>query len=144
MLFRSPLGFAALRGLEAEVSWNARDLTFGGFRSGPVAIVAKLAGGRLETELRSASLPSCQIVLDGAGEVPRLALALRSAEPAAFLGDLLGFGRLTGKGTFDVALTAEGQNEAEMIATLRGHMALAIAEGTLAGLDLAKIGRAHV
>jgi len=131
-----PLGFAALRGLEAEITWNARNLKAGGFATGPVAIAAKLSGGRLETELRSASLPSCQIVLDGSGDMPRLALAFRSAEPAAFLGDLLGFGRLGGKGTFDVALAAEGQNEAEMIATLKGQMALAIEEGTLAGLDL--------
>ncbi|MBM3521078.1 MAG: hypothetical protein FJX63_10015, partial [Alphaproteobacteria bacterium] len=131
-----PLGLATLRGLDADLTWNAQSLSVGEFRTGPVAISARLANGRLETQLQSASLPSAKIVLDGAGDVARLALALRSAEPASFLGDLLGFARLTGKGTFDLALAAEGQNEAEMISTLKGQFALAMSEGTLAGLDL--------
>lgn len=83
------------------------------------------------------------VILDGSGDIPTAGvdLALESVSALPLLKDALGFEWLDGRGNITVATTGRGASERQIIASLNGKVAIAMANGAVAGVDIGKILR---
>ncbi|MGA8760054.1 MAG: AsmA family protein [Stellaceae bacterium] len=78
------------------------------------------------------------VTVDGSGAAPsvglNIALAQVQIDPLAQA--LIGDSRLTGTGNLDIAVTARGRSQRELINTLSGRAALSLANGQIEGVNL--------
>ena len=78
------------------------------------------------------------VTVDGSGAAPsvglNIALAQVQIDPLAQA--LIGDSRLTGTGNLDIAVTARGRSQRELINTLSGRAALSLANGQIKGVNL--------
>jgi AsmA protein len=133
-----PLGFEALRGIVADLTLDTSSLSYGSLHLGAARLAASLAKGHLDVRLASEVLPQARLVIDGGGDVPTLAMAIRGKSYAEQLGQLVGIGWLEGAGEFDLALSATGRTQQEMISTLKGTANLVLGQGRIRGLDVTR------
>jgi AsmA protein len=130
------LGFEALRGIDVGANLAVQNLVWGGFKSGPGKVSARLSGGRLDADIAAGDAARINVTLDGSGALAGLALSVSNGS-AALLGPLAGATWLAGQGEMRAELSATGRTQEEMIATLRGEARVALGEGALHGLDVA-------
>ncbi len=84
-----------------------------------------------------------EVVLDGSSDVPvavaNIVLDAVAAQP--LLKGALGFDWLDGRSNITVALSGQGTSERQIVSALKGKVSLAVANGTLSGIDIGKIVR---
>ncbi|MBI2718062.1 MAG: AsmA family protein [Rhizobiales bacterium] len=135
---RAPLGFEALRGLDAAVTADTPDLGLRGLHTGPARVTAVVARGRLEAKIAAVSGSQADVMLDGSGLVPGFAAAFRSNDAQGILSRLAGISWLEGAGNLSASLTASGVSQQEMVASLKGQAELALGQGRIRGFDIVK------
>lgn len=141
-----PLPFEALLGWEAEVQIAAREVSLARERLlEDAAATLTLAGGQLRLANLAAGLGggslSANLAVDAAARPPALALqaTLRGAHVTAPLFDTaldLAGGVIDGA----ASLTAAGFAPGGLLASLGGTVSLSARDGSLAGIDLARMG----
>lgn len=145
---RTPLGFAALRGVDIKAQLKAKKLVYGAIELGPAMIEAALAKGRLDARISEADLyggkADVQIALDGGSDVPAMEVTFTARGVAArdFLRDLAGLERLDGTASLTAVLNGSGNNQQEMVSTLEGAAAISVDKGSIRGLDVSAVAAA--
>ncbi len=143
----APLNFAMLHGFDAAFTLAAESILWRTLRIDQPALALKLLDGRLHADLTDLTLyrgrGQAALDLDAAATPPALGLALNlaGADIQALLDAAIGFGRLTGTGMVEFAVTARGGSQRALIATLGGKGALDIADGHLNGFNLLELAR---
>jgi AsmA protein len=84
-----------------------------------------------------------ELTLDGSGQVPATAanLTLDGVATSTLLHDALGLDWLEGHARMTLGLTGRGISERQMMETLNGRVDMAMADGAIAGMDIAKLLR---
>ncbi|MGQ0484563.1 MAG: AsmA family protein [Hyphomicrobiales bacterium] len=145
---RTPLGFAALRGLDIKAELKAKKLFYGAIETGPATIEARLANGRLYAHISGTEFyggkADARILLDGAGGVPALDLTFSASGVKArdFFNDFSGLDRIDGTASLTAVVNGSGNTEQEMVSTLEGAAAIGVDKGGIRGLDAAAMAAA--
>lgn len=140
---RKQLPFALLRSLDAEASLEARSLAYGPFSTGPGRLQAVLADGKLDVtaaaQLANGGTASLGVKADATAAPPSVDLTLdaRDTEAQPLFTALMGASQITGNGSFAASLSATGHTQEELTGTLKGTASLNLANGRIAGSDLA-------
>lgn len=140
---RTPLPFALLKTFNAELGIDARSLSYGGFKAAASRLKLTLADGKLEASgaarLGNGGTATFLAKADATAMPPSMSLALAAdgAEAQPLLGALTGARQITGTGSFAADVSAAGTTEEELIGTLKGTASLSLANGRIAGTDLA-------
>ena len=142
-----PIDFSGLRAFDAAAVLTVGDLRYGGLAARDVTLETSLTGGVLDTKLRDIRLldgrASGQVVLNGARKMPIVQASFqgRGLDGHRLLMGYVGFDGIEGMAEIAVAVAAQGQNESEMIASLRGSAGFSFTGGAIRGVDIASIMR---
>lgn len=140
---RNVLPFALLRTFDAEVGIDARSLSFAEVTTAAARLKLTLAAGKLAVSgaarLANGGTATWTADADAAALPPSLSLTFKAdgAEAQPLLGALTGARQITGTGSFSAAVSATGTTEEELIGTLKGNASVSLANGRIAGTDLA-------
>ncbi len=145
---RTPLGFAALRGVDIKAQLKTKKLVYGAIETGPATVEAALAKGRLNARISETEFyggkADVQIVLDGGGGVPALEVTFTARGVAArdFFRDLTGLDRIDGTASLTAVLSGAGRTQQEMVSTLEGAAGINVDKGGIRGLDASAMAAA--
>jgi uncharacterized protein involved in outer membrane biogenesis len=140
---RASLPLGPLRMFDAEMSILSRTASYGGLETGPSRFAAEVKDGKLTASgalrLASGGTASFSTGIDAAALPPAgsLSLTAENADVASLLGALTGLRALSGTGTLALDLTAKGNTQEELVGTLKGTASISLADGQLAGPDIA-------
>lgn len=135
---------ALLRETNAEGDLRIGKLKAFGIHSQDISIKVAAKGGRITLGPNAAKLYSGtyngQTTINASEKVPqfRFEEKLASVQLGPFLKDAQVFDRFTGAGNVSLALTAQGLDAEQIKRTLTGSVAVAVKEGAIEGIDLAK------
>lgn len=141
------IDFTGLSAVDGVLDIETSEVTYGSLRTGPVAIKAKLAEGRLDAQLDGLSLYGGRgrgrLLLDGSTKTPEIRGALEAdgVSVRGLLGDFAGFSSLSGAGKLSLSLSAKGSSQLELISTLTGSARIEAANGAFADVDLRRIAQ---
>ena len=133
----SPLELADL-----DVDLNIGSIAYRKFQIETSTAAIRVKDDRLTADLSRMALYRGSgrgtVTVDGSGAAPsvgiNIALAQVQIDPLAQA--LIGDSRLTGTGNLDIAVTARGRSQRELINTLSGRAALSLANGQIKGVNL--------
>jgi uncharacterized protein involved in outer membrane biogenesis len=135
----TPLDLAALRILDADLTFALAEVTEGALTLRALEGRLVNAGGQARLEPFAATLPGGRLALalaaDATGTVPALQIrgGGQGLDPAALLGAFGLASPLTGRSDLDMDLRGEGGTWRAVAATATGHLGLAVTEGRLSG-----------
>ena len=138
----SGLSFTGLNGIDGDLLLSTFKVKWNDAEFGPAEMSSTLKDGRLETAIRDASLyggkASAKITLDGAKESPVLQLVLdaRDIRGERFFEEFARVDWLAGTTGLKVSLSATGNNQQEMLSTLKGNFEIAVSDGEITGLNI--------
>jgi AsmA protein len=141
----TPIDFSALKAIDAAASLQVGELVYGGVIARDVAIETTLTRGVLDSKLRDIELfngrASGQVVLNGARQTPTVQASFQgqNLDGHRLFKDYAGFEGIEGTTEIALALAAQGHNQSEMIASLRGSAAFSFSGGAIRGFDLASV-----
>jgi AsmA protein len=136
----TPLGLA-----DADLTLSAERIVYKHLASGPARLKlvskSRIAKLTLEEMLLYGGRGRGVLTLDASGEVPVTGadLTLEGVSASPLLKDALGFDWLEGRSTITVALAGQGASERQIVETLNGKVETRTANGTLTGIDVAKL-----
>ena len=145
---RAPLPFAVLRGIGAELRIQARSLAYGNARAGAADVNATLKDGKLDATIEAQpegnGTLNVTLGVDTGSAPPSVSLNIQSvnAPVQPLLGALTGVRGLTGTGDLTADLSASGTTQEELAGTLKGTASIGVANGRIAGIDLAALFQA--
>jgi len=145
---RVPLPFAVLRGTDAELRIQARSLAYGNVRAGAADVNATLKDAKLdatiEAQQEGTGTLNVTLGVDAGSAPPGVSLNIQSVNAAVqpLLGVLTGVRGLTGTGDLTADLSASGTTQEELAGTLKGTASIGVANGRIAGIDLAALFQA--
>ena len=133
----SPLELA-----DVDVDLNIGNIAYRKFQIETSTVAIRVKDDRLTADLSRVALYRGSghgtVTVDGSGAAPsvglNIALAQVQIDPLAQA--LIGDSRLTGTGNLDIAVTARGRSQRELINTLSGRAALSLANGQIKGVNL--------
>ena len=133
----SPLELA-----DVNVDLNIGSIAYRKFQIETSTVAIRVKDDRLTADLSRVALYRGSghgtVTVDGSGAAPsvglNIALAQVQIDPLAQA--LIGDSRLTGTGNLDIAVTARGRSQRELINTLSGRAALSLANGQIKGVNL--------
>lgn len=145
---RVPLPFAVLRGIDAELRIQSRSIAYGNATAGASDVNATLKDGKLDATI--AAQPegngtlNVTLGVDSTSAPPSVSLNIQSVNAAVqpLLGVLTGVRGLTGTGDLTADLSASGTTQEELAGTLKGTASIGVANGRIAGIDLAALFQA--
>ena len=142
-----PIDFSALNAINADLALNVGALIYKQIKAGPVAITAKISGGKLNAELANLKLyggaGAGSLSIDASGKVPAQSFkfSLNDLDAYPFLRDAAGFGRIEGTGNILVDLTGSGASQRAIVSALNGAANFEFANGAIRGINIAKMVR---
>mgnify|MGYP001169822354 CR=1 FL=1 len=146
---RSPLGFAALRAFDTEITLETPSLTFGTLKEQPARMVVSSTGGKFDASLAVMPADGTRFVaeanIDATASPPSFALTLKSDNASAgqVLQLLTGQDWVSGTGAISAALSGSGDTQEQIIGTLKGKASVTLGAGAIAGPDIvAMLGQA--
>lgn len=145
---RAPLPFAVLRGIGAELRIQARSLAYGNARAGAADVNATLKDGKLDATIEAQpegnGTLNVTLGVDTGSAPPSVSLNIQSvnAPVQPLLGALTGVRGLTGTGDLTADLSASGTTQEELAGTLKGTASIGVANGRIAGIDVAALFQA--
>ncbi len=138
------LPFNDLKAADAEIAITTDEMTAGAVKTGPTALRATLTDGALVAHAETQALFGGKGVLDltlqhGNGTQMKLGLDVTGATAKDFLGKAFGVTFLSGPVDVKGDLSASGSSPAQLVSTLAGTARVALRDGEVDGIDLAKL-----
>jgi len=143
----APIDFSALKAINADLGLSVKKLIYQDIKAGPVAIAAKIKGGKLTTELSDLKLyggsGKGSLNVDASGKVPTQAISfsLKGLDAYPFLTDAAGFRRIEGTANIALDVTASGASQKAIVSALDGTAGFAFSNGAIRGVNIAKMVR---
>ncbi|MSP89010.1 MAG: AsmA family protein [Alphaproteobacteria bacterium] len=142
-----PIDLTGLRAANADLALSVGAIQVRKIQVGKSAVKVALKDGKLNLDLTELALyqgsGTGRVALDGAGAVPALEstfqLAKIQVEP--LLKDAAAFERLSGAGSFDLAVTGRGKSQRELVGALNGKGAINFADGAIKGINIGEMVR---
>ena len=147
---KSSLGLDALKDVtaNADLDVSVGDLRHGNIALGKTSFVAKLQKGRLDLDIREAGPLdghiNGQVNIDATADQPAFKVDLTAtAVPVDNVVSQTGAKRdvIRGKLSGTAKLSASGNNEAELIASLKGSINSEVKDGAIVGYDIRRVVR---
>ena len=144
---RAPIDLSGLKAIDADFDFSTQEILFQQIKIGESALKLKLANGLLNANLSRLNLyqgaGSGTLTANGASATPQIAANLKLAGLAAepFLTDAADFKRLQGKTAIDIAVTAAGRSQRDMVSALNGNGSVKFTDGKIKGINLAQLAR---
>jgi AsmA protein len=138
----APLDFSGLKAVDADLDLTAGAILYRQLRIDRTRLGVRLQDGRLAAELREVALyggaGNGRLAVDASGTVPALDLsfALGHVQIEPLLSAAAGMDRLSGTGTFNLAVAGKGGSQRALISSLDGKGALNLADGVVKGVNL--------
>lgn len=145
---RAKLPFAVLRNIDADLRIQARSLAYANVTADAADISATLKDGKLNAQIQAqrdgSGTLDVSLGLDTGSAPPSVSLSLQAMNSPLqpLLGALTGVRGLTGKGDLTADLSASGTTQEELLGTLKGTAGIGVANGRIAGVDLALLFQA--
>jgi hypothetical protein len=140
---REPFALAALAVIDSDLTLTGNAFSWGKWRIERPVAVAGLANGLLRLDRLSGGIFGGTIEASGqlaaVGGAAKLDVAIHHAALDQALQQVAGIGNLAGRADLDLGLASSGLGAAELVGHLRGTLALASRDGTIAGIDLPAI-----
>lgn len=142
-----PLALGALKSADADLKLSVGGLVLPDFVLDHAAIVALLKKGILQAQLTSFSAyggaGKGTLTVDPNGAVPNFhaAVDMSGVNIETFLAEMAGVRRIAGSGTIHIDVATHGQSRIDMLRNLSGKGSLTVANGSIAGADLAAVAR---
>lgn len=139
---RTALPLERLRAFDAEVSILSRAASYGSFTAEASRFASTLKDGKLDASgafrLANGGTATFATSIDAAGLPPAGTLSLKAdkADLGPLASALTGVTAFSGTGGFTVDLSARGQTQEELVATLKGTASLTLAPGQITGTNL--------
>lgn len=141
------IDFSGLKAVDTDLNLSAGEIIFGNIVIGESALGLDITNGTMVANLTKMALyqgsGTGKLTLNGRRATPSLAanfnLSGLAIEP--FLNAAAGFKRLDGTGLFNIAVTASGASQAQMVNTLNGTGNIDFRNGAIKGINLAQIIR---
>ena len=144
----APLSLGGLKAVDAEVTMVVGSMLLPGFKLDHGVVAADLKGGVLKADLRNLSLYGGSgrgsVTVDASGDTPsiRSSLDLSGLKIQPFLNQLMQVNNVTGTGSVRFDISGAGKTQAQLVKALDGKGEIRLANGSVAGVDLAAIARA--
>jgi uncharacterized protein involved in outer membrane biogenesis len=135
-------------GLKADGVLSLQRLQYKHLPLGPASIAVTADAGSATLTLRDMQLEGGRaegsLTVDATGQAPALAMRLKLTDVAVLplLKAAAGAVWLDGRGSVALDLKGEGSSQREIAASLQGQVQVAVADGTVAGIDLDRSLRA--
>jgi AsmA protein len=142
-----PIDMSGLKVANADFALTVGGIVFKKITIGKSALSLQLKDGKLAADLTRMELYEGEgkggVRLDGAAAVPALEanFDLAKVQAAPLLHDVMDFDRLRGNANGNVAVTAHGKSERELIANLGGKGALDFLNGAIKGINIGALIR---
>src|SRR5216683_628457 len=142
-----PIDMAGLKVANADFALTVGGIVFKKITIGKSALSLQLKDGKLAADLTQMELYEGAgkggVKLDGAASVPALEASfdLAKVQAAPLLHDVMDFDRLRGNANGNVAVSAHGKSERELIANLGGKGALQFLNGAIKGINIGALIR---
>ena len=142
-----PIDLSGLKAADADFTISAGEILFQKLKIGESALALKLSNGVLNANLSKLALyegqGSGKLTVNGAGATPKVNanFALAGLSAAPFLTDAADFKRLEGKTALDIAVTAAGRSQRDMVSALNGNGSVKFTNGKIKGINLAQLTR---
>lgn len=142
-----PIDLSGLKAVDMDFDFSTKEILFQQIKIGESALKLRLANGVLNANLSRLNLyqgaGAGTLTVNGAGATPQIAanfkLAGLAAEP--FLTDAADFKRLQGATALDLAVTAAGRSQRDMVSALNGNGSLKFTNGKIKGINIAQLAR---
>lgn len=142
-----PIDLSGLKAVDMDFDFSTKEILFQQIKIADSALKLRLANGVLNANLSKLNLyqgaGSGTLTVNGAGATPQIAanfkLAGLAAEP--FLTDAADFKRLQGATALDIAVTAAGRSQRDMVSALNGNGSLKFTNGKIKGINIAQLAR---
>jgi AsmA protein len=132
---------------DAELALAAERLVYRGVKAGPARLSLAVERGVARATFEAVALyggkGKGKLTLDGSAAAVGIAAEIELAGVAIepLLADAAGMTWLGGRGTVALSLSGRGSSERQIVEGLDGKVDVAVAEGTLTGVDIGKIVR---
>jgi AsmA protein len=136
------IDLSALELADVDVDLEAGDIVYRQFQIGASAIGIRVKDGRFTADLGRMALyhgnGRAKVTVDGSGAVPSFGLdaALTRVQIEPLAQAAIGLNPLTGAGNLDIAVTAHGSSQRDLIGTLSGRGTINLANGQINGVNL--------
>lgn len=140
-----PIDLSALAAVDADFAFEAKSVLYHALKVGESSLTLQIKDGKATAEIAKTALydgtGKGRIVLDGSKSVPAVALnfSLAGIQAQPLLADAVGFDRVSGKATGDIALSGTGKSERDIIGTLDGKGSFNLTEGSVKGINVATL-----
>jgi AsmA protein len=137
--------FDGLNFVDADVQVSASDFSVGSFRMAPIAVETNIANGVLQAKFVNTKLygggAAGGISLDASGSAPTQAINVRldDVDALSLFSDVAQFDSLEGTMQATINVNATGASERAAISTLAGTVTIALSNGAVRGIDVAKL-----
>lgn len=142
-----PIDLSGLRGVDAEFTVSAGELSFRKLRAGQSRLKLSLRNGVLNAVLEELLLydgrASGSLVADGSRSTPaiRAAMDVEGVKAVAFLADAAGLDDVEGIGALKFDLHGTGRSQRALMNSLAGEGRFGFDDGAIVGVDLELIAR---
>lgn len=143
----TPLALGALKSADANLNLAVGGLVLPDFVIDRAVTVALLKKGILQAQLTSFSAyggaGKGSLTVDPTAAVPtfRATVDMNGIRVETFLAEVAGVRRIAGSGAIHVDVTTRGQSRIDMLRNLSGKGSVTVANGSIAGADLAAVAR---
>lgn len=142
------LDFASLRNIDADFDITAEQIFLNDLKFGQSRMKLKIDDGRMVADIPELGMygggGSGQLAVNARQNIPSITgkfdVGAVQAEP--FTKDLMKMDRLLGLGGFKLNFTATGASQAAIMRTMDGSGGFDVADGSIKGVNLAKLARA--
>jgi AsmA protein len=138
----APTGASLLTLADVDLDLELGGIAYRRFEIGESAVGLHLKDDRLTADLRRMALyrgnGHGKVAVDGTGAVSNVGLdvALTSVEIEPLAQAAIASNRLTGIGSLDLAVTARGNSQRELVGTLSGRGRVSLVNGQISGVNL--------
>jgi AsmA protein len=143
----TPLALGGLKGVDADLNLSVGVLILPDIEIDRAVIAATVSKGALQAHLSSfgayGGTGKGTVAIDATGAAPtlRAQIDMTGVKVETFLAEMAGVRRLAGSGTIHLDIASRGQSESDIVRNLSGKGSLTVANGSLAGADLAAVAR---
>ena len=142
-----PIDLDGLQALNLDFDLSVQGIRIRKIEIGESRLGLAIEDGLLTADLKQLELYEglgrAELAVDGRGAAPSLrnSFSLTGVDAGTLLTDAADFDRLEGSGDIELAITASGKSQKEMVQSLDGNGAIKFADGAIRGINLAQMVR---
>lgn len=139
------IDFSSLNSLDAKLRLRTGGIVYGDVKFGETLLDIDMGSGKLNADLKKITLygstATGKLSLDGSTRRPKLTGQFQTSglDALALLTDFAGTSRFEGKLATTLNLAANGGSQRELVSTLSGTAQLRLTDGTIRGIDMARM-----